>query len=193
MSDPDVIIRAPDVVEDHRLWLKTHITSLKSDGYEYFRAGFPDEDQRDLFLEAWKVQPQEMGPAPWLRPDYVPRQRLAPSLSVKAKDDLCLLDGSPVPKDGVSHTRKQRDGQQFSYVVMSEERMKSLPVVAPIRTKVRHLRCSTATEMHVKMAHTIARDPKFYKALFCAHCRAHFRTGKDGEFIWMSSDQKVGA
>jgi hypothetical protein len=102
-----------------------------------------------------------------------------------------LLDGSPVPPYG-AHRRKRPDGQQESYVVFSDLKLRGTPPVRPHQTRIRHLRCMTVTEMHEKMAMTIARDPTFYKALFCAACRAHFAVGRDGEFMWVGSDQRVG-
>lgn len=103
----------------------------------------------------------------------------------------CLLDGSPVT-DPPNHLKKRADGQQTSYVVMSDMKLKGTMPTRPFQKRVRHLRCMTLTEMHDKMAMTISRDPTFYKALFCARCQGHFKIGQDGEFLWDKSDQRVG-
>lgn len=102
-----------------------------------------------------------------------------------------LLDGSPVPNNP-SYVRKRPDGQQTSYVVFSDQKLAGTRPVRPVRRTYRHLACLTLTEMHEKMAATLARDPSFYKALFCARCRGHFKIGAEGEFLWHNSDQRVG-
>ena len=105
-----------------------------------------------------------------------------------------LLDGSPVPVIP-SYQRKRPDGQQTSYVVMSDQKLAGTPPKRPMQNRIMHLRCRTITEMHTKMAYTIARDPTFYKALFCARCKGHFKIGSSvegGEFLWDKSDQRVG-
>lgn len=199
----DVIIRAPDVVEDHQEWIRARVLDLKRDGYQFFRVGFPDEDPRDLFLEAWRDgAPKEQGPPPWELPGYVPRPKLEalkgevipprPHGTVAVKGhQVALLDGSPVDSHG-SHRRKLPSGQQASYVVMHDNWMAFRQPVRPHRERIRHLVCMSATDIHPKMAATLARDPRFYQALFCFKCRAHFRCGPDGEFIWDKSDTKVG-
>lgn len=89
--------------------------------------------------------------------------------------------------------KKLKDGQQTSYVVFSDQKLKGTMPTRPYQRLIRHLRCMSLTEMHEKMAMTISRDPSFYKALFCAKCKGHFKIGKDGEFLWDKSDQRVGA
>lgn len=114
-----------------------------------------------------------------------------PSGMVVGDDGRCLLDGSPVHPSN-AHVRKLKDGQQTSYVRMSDARIAGTPAIRPYRRMIRHLTCMTVTEMHEKMAQTIAREPGFYKALFCAKCGKHFKIGADGEFIWKDSDARVG-
>lgn len=39
------------------------------------------------------------------------------------------------------------------------------------------------------LSETYARDPKFYVATYCVHCRAHFPAE---EFLWDGTNEKVG-
>jgi hypothetical protein len=52
--------------------------------------------------------------------------------------------------------------------------------------------CGAVTTMHVAIAETYARDPAFYGATFCVRCKAHYPVGKDGEFVWEGTTEKVG-
>lgn len=99
-----------------------------------------------------------------------------------------LTDGSPVTPD---HTEDRGDGQQKGYVVLSiEERAKGF--VRPVRRSYRHDKCGAVTTMGQALAETYARDPGFYSGTFCATCGAHFPVGKDGEFTWTGTGEKVG-
>ncbi len=99
-----------------------------------------------------------------------------------------LTDGSPVTPD---HRELRPDGQQKGYVVLSaEERAKGF--VEPVRAGYVHAKCGVITTMGNALAETYARDPYFYSGTFCAHCRAHFPVGENGEFVWVGTDQKVG-
>jgi hypothetical protein len=103
---------------------------------------------------------------------------------------ITLTDGSPVPEDR-SHVALRPDGQQVGYVVLSdEERAKGF--VRPVRTSYVHDVCGSVTKMGQSIAETYAREPKFYTGTFCATCRSHFPVGKDGEFTWVGSTEKVG-
>lgn len=51
--------------------------------------------------------------------------------------------------------------------------------------------CGGATTMAPSIAETYARDPHFYGATFCCHCRKHFAVGESGEFLW-EDGSKVG-
>lgn len=43
------------------------------------------------------------------------------------------------------------------------------------------------------LAETYARDPKYYGATMCVHCKGHFPVGENGEFRWNDgSGEKVG-
>jgi hypothetical protein len=52
--------------------------------------------------------------------------------------------------------------------------------------------CGSTTTMGRALAETYARDPGFYSGTFCCTCGAHFPVGKDGEFVWDGTDEKVG-
>jgi hypothetical protein len=87
------------------------------------------------------------------------------------------------------------DGLQVDYIVLSaDERTKGF--VRPVRQVYTHLTCGMPTRMRADIAETYARDPSFYGATFCAHCRAHFPVGAAGEFVWVDdgrgSPSKVG-
>lgn len=104
--------------------------------------------------------------------------------------DIMLTDGSPVPEDG-SHKELRPDGQQKGYVVLSEEE-RAKGFVRPVRISYVHEKCGAVTTMGQGLAETYARDPKFYSGTFCATCRSHFPVGKDGEFVWIGTTEKVG-
>lgn len=75
------------------------------------------------------------------------------------------------------------DGMQRTYLVLSdEERAKGF--VRPVRRSYVHEKCGAVTTMGQAIAETYARDPHFYGGTYCAHCRAHFPVGPDGEFVW---------
>lgn len=86
-------------------------------------------------------------------------------------------------------------GQHTSYWVLSkEERAKGF--CRPVRNSYKHLKCGTVTTMGQALAETYARDPSYYGSTFCVSCRAHFRVGETGEFVWMDASHvttdKVG-
>lgn len=94
------------------------------------------------------------------------------------------------PKDeGLNIT--QPDGQQASYLVLSEEE-RAKGFVRPVRQNYIHLKCGGETHMGLALSETYARDPKFYGATFCSHCHNHFPVGASGEFVWSDTGQKVG-
>jgi len=78
------------------------------------------------------------------------------------------------------------NGQNAKYLVLSEEeRQKGF--IRPVHRTYRHTLCSTETTMGEALSETYARQPTFYGATFCAHCKAHFPVGEDGEFFWKVS------
>lgn len=99
-----------------------------------------------------------------------------------------MTDGSPVTQD---HRELRPDGQQKGYIVLSDdERAKGF--VRPVRFAYVHDKCKGLTTMGTALAQTYARDPSFYSGTFCAHCRAHFPVGADGEFTWDGTAERVG-
>lgn len=77
------------------------------------------------------------------------------------------------------------------YLVLSdEERAKGF--VRPVRRAYIHETCNSVTYMGQALAETYARDPKFYGATWCVHCRMHRPVGEHGEFVWDGTDEKVG-
>lgn len=83
------------------------------------------------------------------------------------------------------------DGQQESYLVLSEEE-RAKGFVRPVRRTYVHDKCGVATTMGQALAETYARDPKFYGGTYCAGCRAHFPVGEAGEFVW-DDGSRVGS
>lgn len=89
------------------------------------------------------------------------------------------VDDKPVP-------------QAEKYLVLSdEERAKGY--IRPLRTSYVHETCGAVTNMSQPIAETYARQPDFYAATYCVHCRMHRPVGPDGEFVWDDgSGHKVG-
>lgn len=52
--------------------------------------------------------------------------------------------------------------------------------------------CGTVTTMGRALSETYARNPGFYGATYCCGCMKHFAVGADGEFVWESTDSRVG-
>ncbi len=52
--------------------------------------------------------------------------------------------------------------------------------------------CGAVTHMSLQIAETYARDPHFYGATYCAHCRMHRPVGREGEFVWEGTNARVG-
>ena len=83
------------------------------------------------------------------------------------------------------------DGQQMSYLVLSEEE-RARGFVQPVRTSYIHQRCGTLTRMGIAIAETYARNPHYYGGTYCVACKGHFPVGDNGEFVWDGTDIKVG-
>lgn len=91
--------------------------------------------------------------------------------------------------------------QHEVYLILSdEERAKGF--VRPVRREYVHVTCPlfggealarrlARTTMGQELAETYARQPSFYGATYCVHCRRHRPVGADGEFEWMDGS-KVG-
>lgn len=100
-----------------------------------------------------------------------------------------LTDGSPVTPD--HREIDPTTGMQRDYVVPSdEERAKGF--VRPVRRTYTHEKCGMNTTMGEALAETYARQPDFYSGTYCTLCRSHFPVGKDGQFVWSGTDEKVG-
>lgn len=82
------------------------------------------------------------------------------------------------------------DGQQACYLVLSEEEL-AKGFVRPVRKSYYHTKCWSITSMGQKLAETYSRDPSFYGATYCSHCKNHFPVGEHGEFIWADRDEPV--
>jgi hypothetical protein len=79
--------------------------------------------------------------------------------------------------------------QHEVYLVLSEdERAKGF--VRPLRRSYVHTACGCVTTMATAIAETYARDPKFYGATYCVHCRKHLPVG---EFVWDGTNELVGS
>ena len=79
--------------------------------------------------------------------------------------------------------------QQEVYLVLSdEERAKGF--IRPVRQSYKHTTCGTVTSMGLAIAETYARDPKFYGATYCVHCRMHKPVS---EFVWIPDGSIVGS
>lgn len=100
-----------------------------------------------------------------------------------------LADGTQIYPE---HTNiDPKSGQQKDYIVLAEEE-RAKGFVRPVRLSYVHQKCGTETRMAQTIAETYARDPHFYNGTFCVQCRGHFPIGKDGEFVWSGTDEKVG-
>lgn len=52
--------------------------------------------------------------------------------------------------------------------------------------------CGTVTTMPQSIAETYAREPAYYGRTFCCGCGDYFPVGRDGEFVWDGTRQRVG-
>jgi hypothetical protein len=103
---------------------------------------------------------------------------------------ITLHDDSPVTPD-----HKEIDpstGLQKGYVVLSSDDRAMGEYIRPIRRAYIHEKCGGLTTISLSIAQTYALNPEFYSGTFCAVCKAHFPTGKDGEFMWDGTTEKVG-
>lgn len=82
--------------------------------------------------------------------------------------------------------------QNEVYLVLSDDE-RAQGFVRPVRTAYIHETCGAVTTMNRAIAETYARDPHFYGATYCCHCRMHLPVGEHGEFVWDDgTGQKVG-
>ena len=111
------------------------------------------------------------------------------------KPNRTTTDGKP-PRPGFEDASapapiNPATGQHESYWVLSEEE-RTKGFVRPVRSSYVHAKCGSVTTMGRSLAETYARDPSYYGATFCCACKSHFPVGKDGEFVWDGTDEKVG-
>ena len=104
-------------------------------------------------------------------------------------DGRVLIGGKEITPDHLEIDPKT--GMQKGYVVLSEEE-RAKGFIRPVREAYIHLKCGTVTKMHIELAETYARDPKFYGGTYCRGCKTHFPIGENGEFVWDGTDIKVG-
>jgi hypothetical protein len=83
----------------------------------------------------------------------------------------------------------EADGQQASYLVLSEEE-RAKGFVRPVRRSYVHESCGSVTVMGQALAETYARDPKFYGGTYCATCGTHFPVA---EFTWDGTTERLGS
>lgn len=91
------------------------------------------------------------------------------------------------PELGRGIDDKQVD-QNKKYLVLSAEEL-AKGFTRPYREVYIHDTCGTETRMNENISATYARDPKFYGATYCCHCRKHLPVS---EFTWKGTEIKVG-
>jgi len=79
--------------------------------------------------------------------------------------------------------------QNKVYLVLSDEE-KAKGFIRPVRELYLHTVCRTTTRMHISIAETYARDPKFYGYTYCISCKKHLPVS---EFVWEGTDELVGS
>ncbi len=94
------------------------------------------------------------------------------------------------PRLGHGVDEKPLPGQHDVYLVLSdEERAKGF--VRPYEDRYIHATalggCGVVTTMGVALSETYARNPAFYGATYCVHCRMHNAVGVNGEFYWCAN------
>jgi len=79
---------------------------------------------------------------------------------------------------------KEQIDQHKTYLVLSEEE-RAKGFIRPVREVYVHTKCGTQTRMGLALSETYARDPKFYGATYCVHCRKHLLVE---EFKWLDGE-----
>ena len=80
--------------------------------------------------------------------------------------------------------------QAEAYLVLSDDELVK-GFVRPYRDRYEHEACGVVTTMSRRIAETYARQPNFYGATYCTHCKMHKPVGEHGEFSWLDGS-KVG-
>jgi hypothetical protein len=52
--------------------------------------------------------------------------------------------------------------------------------------------CGTVTSMPRPIAETYARSPGYYGSTWCCGCGQYLPVGRDGEFVWAGTSERVG-
>jgi hypothetical protein len=52
--------------------------------------------------------------------------------------------------------------------------------------------CGTVTSMPKQIAETYAANPSYYGSTFCCGCGKYLPVGRDGEFVWDGTNDRVG-
>ena len=88
----------------------------------------------------------------------------------------------------------ESDGQQKSYLILSEEE-RAKGFVRPVYRQYTHKKCGGLTKMGLALCETYARNPNFYTGTYCAICGTYFdlidETGERA-FIWDGTNLGVG-
>jgi hypothetical protein len=135
------------------------------------------------------VTPQEM------QAEQDAQAAIKAAARVLAPVDGKLTDDPNDPRLTHGHDEKPAP-QADAYLVLSvEERAKGF--VRPYRDAYIHDACTnpakppniTITTMGRALSETYARDPKFYGATYCCHCRMHRPVS---EFHWYEMDGTIG-
>lgn len=96
---------------------------------------------------------------------------------------------TPDRKDPNINTPAGEGQQNKAYIVLSDDEL-AKGYTRPVRREYLHTVCSTRTFMPVKCAETYARDPNFYSATWCCHCKQHLPVS---EFRWVGDGSVLGS
>jgi len=105
-----------------------------------------------------------------------------------------MTDVTTDPKDprltrGVD-TKPSPQAEVYLISPQLPEEYRSKAYIRPLRTSYTHTLCGQGTVMGREIAETYARDPKFYGATYCVHCKMHLPVS---EFVWNPDGETVGS
>lgn len=98
------------------------------------------------------------------------------------------LGEDAAPCEGRGQSVSPAGGRNVAFYNGVRERV----FMRPVRRSYKCLRCNTVSVMSLELAETYARDPTCYPGIFCCGCLETLPVGKDGEFVWNGSTDKVG-
>lgn len=80
------------------------------------------------------------------------------------------------------------------YVAFEEYPQSESPLVGKYWTQddLDRKGCGALTTMAQPITETYARDPHFYGSTYCVGCQMHRPVGRDGEFVWDGTNERVG-